>query len=687
MESKVPRFDSAKNMPVGKGLAAPCNSTSEDLVLPLPGRFVWSELGTGKSTEGEDSRSQQIPVEVVQASGCGSEAISPGDDLEKILKSTCYEGLEPLSKEGNELSQSVSVVRDTFEDELSSPLEEGDSLEDRDDQFFDAENYQEGSSDEEGLWRMQGAEPEMEEASFVELEKCVTSSTAMEVEEGSLKRKEILANVAKSVEVGKVLGLRFAGGEEQARDFFADLEYREEKRPGGQGGRGGGGLKRRLDVRGLLRKIKPNLIAIQETKLEVVNDSVVSEVWDNRQVDWVFVALVGASSEQLVMWDCLVHEKVEDALTAIKGGRIPPPGSLPSFEEIKETLGFNTYYEEEKRYATSTSQSALQRGYLAAGSNAYTIQRRTQVDTEQRGQSSQDPVVEVITPEVYSNYGAYGSRGPFNGIWSRTLRVKITGRDGFEKIDVRIPAGFLDGITNIVPALGGVNIKELLDDAAEEVGGKMLLDFNDTIGPYPPSAKKFSFENPSVALLISRVQIYAAQPYDYGAQIYNRFEKSTKLKIAVVGFGNFGQFLAQTLVQQGHTILAHSRSDAARKLGVSFFSNPDDLCEEHPEVILLCTWIISTESILKSLPVQRLKRNTLFVDVLYVKEFPRNLVENTSGDSFDLYYGLFMYNKNAMEQLERLDMAFESLKKQLFGHLHDVLSMDVRFEICCRRRM
>ncbi|KAF8388447.1 hypothetical protein HHK36_027119 [Tetracentron sinense] len=161
------------------------------------------------------------------------------------------------------------------------------------------------------------------------------------------------------------------------------------------------------------------------------------------------------------------------------------------------------------------------------------------------------------------------------------------------------------------------------------------------------------------------------------AQIYNRFEKSTKLKIAVVGFGNFGQFLAQTLVQQGHTILAHSRSDAARKLGVSFFSNPDDLCEEHPEVILLCTSIISTESILKSLPVQRLKRNTLFVDVLSVKEFPRNLVENTSGDSFDLYYGLFMYNKNAMEQLERLDMAFESLKKQLFGHLHDVLSMDI----------
>ncbi|PIN20296.1 Arogenate dehydrogenase (NADP(+)) [Handroanthus impetiginosus] len=218
-------------------------------------------------------------------------------------------------------------------------------------------------------------------------------------------------------------------------------------------------------------------------------------------------------------------------------------------------------------------------------------------------------------------------------------------------------------------------------------------------------------------------------------------------------------------------------------MGADFFSDPHDLCEQHPDVIILCTSIISTESVLKSLPLQRLKRNTLFVDVLSVKEFPRNiflqvlpdhfdilcthpmfgpesgkhswqnlafvfdkvrigdedsrlarvdnflnifkkegcrmvemtcadhdkyaagsqfithtmgrileklqlestpintkgyetlldLVENTASDSFDLYYGLFMYNENAMEQLERLDLAFEALKKELFGHLHDVL--------------
>lgn len=233
-------------------------------------------------------------------------------------------------------------------------------------------------------------------------------------------------------------------------------------------------------------------------------------------------------------------------------------------------------------------------------------------------------------------------------------------------------------------------------------------------------------------------------------------------------------------------MLAYSRSDYSRvaaELGVSFFSDADDICEEHPDVILLCTSIISTEKVLRSLPLQRLKRSTLFVDVLSVKEFPRNLfmqilpvdfdilcthpmfgpesgrngwdglplvydkvrigndearisrcerfldifakegcqmvemscaehdrnaaesqfithtmgrileklrlestpintkgyetllnlVENTASDSFDLYYGLFMYNKNAMEQLERLDLAFESLKKELFGNLHEIL--------------
>ena len=41
------------------------------------------------------------------------------------------------------------------------------------------------------------------------------------------------------------------------------------------------------------------------------------------------------------------------------------------------------------------------------------------------------------------------------------------------------------------------------------------------------------------------------------------------------------------------------------------------------------------------------------------------IVENTCGDSFDLYYGLFRYNINATEQLEILEMDFDGLKNNL----------------------
>ncbi|KAL3838231.1 hypothetical protein ACJIZ3_022822 [Penstemon smallii] len=113
--------------------------------------------------------------------------------------------------------------------------------------------------------------------------------------------------------------------------------------------------------------------------------------------------------------------------------------------------------------------------------------------------------------------------------------------------------------------------------------------------------------------------IDATQPLDNESNLHNRSSQSSKLKIAIIGFGNFGQFLAKTFIRQGHTVYAHSRSNRlsiAQTLGAAYFSDPHDLCERHPDVILFCTSIISTESVLKSLPLQRLRRNTLFVDVL-----------------------------------------------------------------------
>lgn len=168
-------------------------------------------------------------------------------------------------------------------------------------------------------------------------------------------------------------------------------------------------------------------------------------------------------------------------MSAIKGGRIPSPGSMPSFEELKEILGFNTYYEEEKRYATTSSQLPSRKGDFSSNSNEYGVQPGIQADRVQRTQIPENPV-EVLIPEVYDRFSGEGKKGNFSMAWSRKLRVKITGKDGFEKLDIRIPAGFLEGITNIVPALVGVNIKSLLDEATLEEGGKQLLDFQDTMG-------------------------------------------------------------------------------------------------------------------------------------------------------------------------------------------------------------
>lgn len=66
------------------------------------------------------------------------------------------------------------------------------------------------------------------------------------------------------------------------------------------------------------------------------------------------------------------------------------------------------------------------------------MQQRPEENMEQRVDIVRDPIIEVINPRIYDNSGGDGSRTPFSGIWSRKLRVKITGRDGFERLDVRI---------------------------------------------------------------------------------------------------------------------------------------------------------------------------------------------------------------------------------------------------------
>ncbi|CAN6177911.1 unnamed protein product [Urochloa humidicola] len=265
---------------------------------------------------------------------------------------------------------------------------------------------------------------------------------------------------------------------------------------------------------------------------------------------------------------------------------------------------------------------------------------------------------------------------------------------------------------------------------------------------------------------------------------------ATALRVGIVGFGNFGQFIAGGIQRQGHAVLAASISDYSAycaERGIRFFRSVDALCEERPDVLLICSSILSTESVVRAIPFHKLRPDTIVADVLSVKEFPRNLLlenlppgfgiicthpmfgpesgkhgwgklpfvydkvrvaeggdqaakcdqflrifeqegcrmvemscaehdryaagsqfithtigrvlsqlnlkstpintkgyetllqltKNTISDSFDLYYGLFMYNVNATEQLDNLERAFERVKQMLFGQLHDLLRKQI----------
>lgn len=121
----------------------------------------------------------------------------------------------------------------------------------------------------------------------------------------------------------------------------------------------------------------------------------------------------------------------------------------------------------------------------------------------------------------------------------------------------------------------------------------------------------------------------AAMPFDSETRARKTLAAQNALTIGIVGFGNFGQFLAERFVGAGHRVICTSRGDYTEKaagMGARYYASVDDFCEAHPDVVVLATSILSLQDILGRLPVQRLRRSTLFVDVLSVKVFPKNLL-------------------------------------------------------------
>ncbi|XP_065869961.1 arogenate dehydrogenase 1, chloroplastic-like isoform X1 [Euphorbia lathyris] len=114
----------------------------------------------------------------------------------------------------------------------------------------------------------------------------------------------------------------------------------------------------------------------------------------------------------------------------------------------------------------------------------------------------------------------------------------------------------------------------------------------------------------------------------------------SSLKIGIIGFGGFAQFMAKTMKKQGHVLTATSRSDYSQlcqHLGISFYRDMLSFLEAENDVVLISTSILSLEEVLKTMPIHALKRQqTLFVDVLSVKEHPRDILLKVLPEESDI---------------------------------------------------
>ena len=71
-------------------------------------------------------------------------------------------------------------------------------------------------------------------------------------------------------------------------------------------------------MRNALRMWKGDILFLQETKMEVINRSVVRSLWGSQFVDGDFLDVEGYSSGVLLLWDKRVVQKIDVAKGLVK---------------------------------------------------------------------------------------------------------------------------------------------------------------------------------------------------------------------------------------------------------------------------------------------------------------------------------------------------------------------------------
>jgi NADP oxidoreductase coenzyme F420-dependent len=142
--------------------------------------------------------------------------------------------------------------------------------------------------------------------------------------------------------------------------------------------------------------------------------------------------------------------------------------------------------------------------------------------------------------------------------------------------------------------------------------------FVRVLGSYPKSSQLIGPVKNSLDAL-SKIPVTTEFP---SSPVASRQLKKDPLKIGIIGFGKFGQFLAKTFVKNNdvYCINKGDMSAVAKEIGCEFFPLFDiaSFSKIDFDVILLSVSIISFDEVLRSLPKSMLK-GKLIVDVLSVK--------------------------------------------------------------------
>lgn len=150
--------------------------------------------------------------------------------------------------------------------------------------------------------------------------------------------------------------------------------------------------------------------------------------------------------------------------------------------------------------------------------------------------------------------------------------------------------------------------------------------------------------------------------------------KKEPLKIGIIGFGKFGQFLGKTFAKNNHVYCTNKAdmSVVAKELGCTYYPLYDlaSFAKLDLDVIILSVSIISFEDVLRTLPKDLLK-GKLIVDVLSVKVHAKEVMKKTLPEDCDIlcthpmfgpesgkfgWGGLpFLYDKIRIENVERCE--------------------------------